>query len=222
MLDGTGLIVHENIHATMREVFTPREFMPIITHPKHKLWNLPAYGYTLVPEDQREAIGRAWQHVVTTYPAAYLRYRLAVMIEVLCIEHFKPPGVIPRRSFAIPEFAYAQKVGDDWSEVQGGLTKAMSVLWRTVPIFVPWLYALIAIVVGIRGRRDRVVLALACSGLLTEASLFVLAPSIDYRYSHWLTIASLLAVVLYRAGAQPWLRAAAKTEQVDASQASAQ
>ncbi|MBC7978788.1 MAG: hypothetical protein H7138_27705, partial [Myxococcales bacterium] len=198
-LAGTGLLVHDDIQAKARALFNPRDFLPIISDEQRRFWDLPAYGTTPVPEATREAIGRAWADVLTSHPGAYLRYRAAVMAEVLSLTHPRPSGVVPRRDFKVPAFAWAQGVPTRTSPAQHRLTSWMSSLWKVAPIFVPWMYVILAITIAIlaiarRGRRD--ILALCASGLAMEASLCVLAMSPDYRYSHWLVVTTCLAIVL--------------------------
>jgi hypothetical protein len=195
---GTGLLVHDDIHARTRAAFNPRNFMPILTDEPHRLWDLPAYGTEPVPEPTRDAIARTWQDIVKSYPGAYVRYRLAVMAEVLCLLHNRPSGVVPRRDFKVVEFAWAQAIPTQVSPVQYRLTHWMSSVWRVAPVFVPWLYVVLALVVGgvaiARGCRD--VIALCASGLAMEATLMLLAVSTDFRYSHWLVVSTCLAIVI--------------------------
>ena len=46
------------------------------------------------------------------------------------------------------------------------------------------------------GRGARVPAALIGSGVVYELSLFPFAPSADVRYSHWLTVATLITLVM--------------------------
>ncbi len=195
LFEGTGLLVHHGIHARIRDLFDPRDFMPIVTDEKRMLWNLPVYGQTPAPEAQREAIGRAWQEIVTTYPGAYVRYRLDVLAEVLSFTRDRPAGVVQRRQLQRPEFAYSQAVPTGWSKLQNHLTYYMSTLWKVLPIFVPWMYVALALLLLPFTRKHRDVFALLASGLVMESSLVVLAPSPDYRYSHWLVICVCISVV---------------------------
>jgi hypothetical protein len=101
----------------------------------------------------------------------------------------------------------------------------MSELWRTLPIFVPWIYLVISLVLLPLTRRHRDVFAVLCSGIIMESSLLPLAQSPDYRYSHWMVICACIAVVVLtarRSRAQPLLRAAAITQHSASSQASTQ
>jgi hypothetical protein len=195
---GTDLLVHDHIHAKARALFNPRDFLPIITDEQHRFWDLPAYGNVVVPEPRRDALARAWKDIVMSHPRAYLRYRLAVMVEVLCLTHSRPSGVVPRRDFKVVEFAWAQSVPTSTSPVQHRLTYWMSSLWKVLPIYVPWMYAVLGLVVAglALAIRSLDVVALCASGLVMEATLLFLAPSPDYRYSHWLVVSVCLAIVI--------------------------
>jgi hypothetical protein len=197
-LAGTGLLYHDHLQQRARVAFNPRNFLPILTSPEHRMWDLPAYGGVDVPPETRAAIARAWSAIVTNHVGAYLSYRLAVMSEVLSLRRFKPIGVVTPRLFALLTFAYAQNIPVRFSPTQRGLTEALRGVWRVVPIFLPWSYAVLAIAVGIAAirRRSMAALALCGSGLAMEASLFVLVGTPDYRYSHWLVVAACTALVI--------------------------
>jgi hypothetical protein len=211
-LAGTGLLVQRDLHAAMRKVYTPHDFYPILADPKLALWSLPINGYTPAPEPQRDAIARAWWAVLTAHPRAYLAHRLAVMAKVL---EARSAEVIARREFQWPEYAKQVGLGTGWSKLQRKLTRFEVWIARTTPVFTPWLYALLALVMLPLARGQRDVLALLLGGLVFESTLVLLAPSSDYRYSHWLVITTCLgAVVLtarrYRAAAAYRLEARKK------------
>ena len=192
---GTDLLVHDHIHQAIRAVYTPRDALPVVS-PGHPLWPLPVYGSTPAPPERIEAVQRAWREVLGRYPVAFVRHRLDVMAEVLSIYRFKAAVVVPRRVFNIPAYAYAQHVPTGWSRLQVWMTNKMSQLWRNVPIFLPWTYLLLALALLWPSRRDRAAFALLASGVVMEGSLLLLAPSPDYRYSHWLVICACVGAVL--------------------------
>jgi hypothetical protein len=195
-LAGTGLLVDHAIHAAIRKVYTPRDFYPILADPKLALWSLPINGYTPAPEPQRDAIARAWWDVITEHPRAYLKHRLAVMAQVL---EARSAEVIVRREFQWPEYAKQVGLGTGWSKLQRKLTRLESWIARTTPVFTPWLYALLALVMLPLARGQRDVFALLLGGLVFESTLVLLAPSSDYRYSHWLVICTCISVIVLTA-----------------------
>ncbi|MDB4963629.1 MAG: hypothetical protein JWP01_3628 [Myxococcales bacterium] len=57
-LAGTDILVHKNIQAKIRAVYSPRDWLPIVVDKRRALWNLPFSGHTPAPKDQRDAIAR--------------------------------------------------------------------------------------------------------------------------------------------------------------------
>jgi hypothetical protein len=74
------------------------------------------------------------------------------------------------------------------------------------PLFRQWLYILVALLMLPLCRHYRDIAALLASGLLVEASLFFVAPSTDYRYSHWTIVCTCVSLVMLSARLVPLLR----------------
>ncbi len=204
-LAGTELVVTHDIHALIREVYTPQTFYPILNDPQRTMWNVPINGYVPAPEAQRDAISRAWLHTIKTYPIAYAKHRLSVFGEALGIGAPRAIGVPVRREFKWPQFAFDNGLSIGVSTVQKKLTRAIQWFGRHTPFFVPWIYALLSLVLLPLALRQRDVLAILLSGLFMELTLLPLVHSNDYRYSHWLVITTTIGVVVlatrrYRAG----------------------
>lgn len=200
LLAGTDLLVHRDIHKTMRALYTPRDFLPITNDAKNALWGLPISGFDPAPERVRDAVARVWWDVITSHVGAYVRHRLAVTGAVLSLGTSRVPGAITRRdAFRWPQYVHDMGQGTGWSKLQGKWTRAMSWIWRNTPIFVPWIYVVLSLVLIPLARRHRDVLALLLSGLVFESTLVLLAPSPDYRYSHWMVIAACIAIVVMTA-----------------------
>lgn len=194
VLAGTDLRVTTAIHARARQLHSPRDFIGII-HDKRGMWRLPLYGRIAAPAAQREAIGRARWQLVTTYPVAYLKHRLSVWGQTIGYSKQLPSAVVSRE---LPhyEVALAAGVPTRSSETQDALTDALDVLATTTPIFRPWIYLVVALVLLGFARRQRDVLALLASGLLLELSLFFTTPAAEHRHSHWFIVTVCVALVL--------------------------
>jgi hypothetical protein len=200
VLAGTDLLVHHDIHKTMRKLYTPKDFLPIINDSKVTLWGLPINGYEPAPKSVRDAVARAWWDVITSHVGAYARHRLAVTGEVLSFGSARVPGAVTKRdAFRWPAYAHEMGQGTGWSKLQDKWTRMMRWLWRNTPIFVPWIYALISVVLIPLAWRHRDVLALLFSGLVFESTLVLLAPSPDYRYSHWMVVTCSTAIIVLTA-----------------------
>jgi hypothetical protein len=194
---GSDHRVHRDLHAHLRKIYTPKTWVPLVSqYEPAAMWNLPFSGTTPAPAAQRDAIERIWKHVLATYPAAYVRHRLAVMTEVLSFTTRRPVGTVPHREFKYPQTTIEAGLSNRASAFQLAMTSAMIALNRYTPIFEPWMYLALALVLLPFTRRHREAFAVLASGLVIEASLLPLAPTPDYRYSHWMVVCTCLAVVL--------------------------
>ncbi|MCW5808338.1 MAG: hypothetical protein KIT31_38670 [Deltaproteobacteria bacterium] len=226
ILDGTGVLVRDGIQARASEVFSPRSFLGVISGER-RMWAMPAYGIVELPAAQRDAIGRAWRAIVADDPGAYVRYRLAVASAVLGLDGKRASGIVIRREDRVETFAYAQHIPLASSPLQDHMSAGLASLAKVAPIFAPWMYALLALVaiaLALATGNCRDVIAYAASGLAVEATLVFLASTTDYRYSHWLVVATALslAILVARRARQPLFLAAASTQHSAASQASTQ
>jgi hypothetical protein len=194
-LAGTELQVHHDIQATMRELYLPSDILPIVNHPTKALWYLPINGIAGPPEEQRDAIARAWKDTVTRWPLAYAKHRFSVLAECLGLGGTTAGGAVPRRDYRWPEYVHQLGMGTGWSKLQRRLERLNRTLIRSTPIFAVWMYLVIALVL-LPIARHRDALAILLSGLGIETTLLVFAPSLDYRYSHWLVICAILAAIL--------------------------
>ncbi len=196
---GSELRVHENIHDRFRSLYDPRIYTKLVAvfEPRAP-WHMPLWGTTPAPAAQRDAIERAWKHFVTTYPLAYVRHRLAVMGYVLFLPYHRmsPSGTIVPREYPWPAVVAQIGLSSKSSTLQHELTSMMRTLHRKTPLFSVWMYAAIALLLLPLTRKHRDMFALLASGLLLEASLLPLAPSPDYRYSHWMVVCAIVAAIV--------------------------
>jgi hypothetical protein len=195
-LAGTELLVDHDIHATMRKLYSPRIFFPILLDPDHKLWSLPITGFEPAPKAQRDAIARAFWHVVATYPWAYTKHRLAATAAVLALDSNKATGAVNKRAPKNLEWSQELGISTTSSWFQQRLTRAYFWISRHTPLFLPWIYAAISILLLPMALRQRDTLAILLSGLIMESSLLFLAHSVDYRYSHWMVISTILGALM--------------------------
>jgi hypothetical protein len=193
---GTNLLIDHDLHKIIRQIYSPRDFLTISSDPAKTLWELPLDGYVPAPQAQRDAIERVWWHTVTTYPWAYAKHRLAVTGEVLDLGSHHALGAVPKREVSLPAYAVELGLATGWSSTQFKLTAAMRWLSRHTPLFVPWVYLLLTLVLLPLAWRQRDVLAILLSGVIMESSLVFLVHSRDYRYSHWMVITTTIGVIL--------------------------
>jgi hypothetical protein len=196
LLRGTDLQIDHDIHATIRAAYTPRDFFPILNDPANTLWSLPINGYEPAPQAQRDAIERAWRETLATYPWQYVQHRLAVMGEVLDLRTTRALGAIAKREYRYPEFAHQLGLSTGWTTTQQKMTRSLQWISRHSPLFVPWVYVVITLLLLSIAWRQRDVLAILLSGLGMEATLLPLVHSRDYRYSHWMVITTLIGCTI--------------------------
>lgn len=152
-----------------------------------------------------------WWRCVREEPQAYLSHRAAVFLQVIGAHggplyapvYFGVPPIPPDREWVEKTFpGEFPQVSPLQQLLRTGLERTTGWL-----VYRPWFWlvanvALLAAVLTRAPRRFDLV-AIGVSGLLGELSLFFIAPSADYRYSHWLVlstwlVAAALAVDLVR------------------------
>jgi hypothetical protein len=207
-LDGTGLVVTEDIQSHAREVYATRNMLTIVFGDL-RMCNLPIIGTVPAPAAQRDAIARAWWRFVTRHPRAYLAHRLDVFLDVIGVT-FKTRSAVPPR--ILRHEHYRTQVGaprhSHW--FQNRWTRALAM----APLFRQWIYAVIALALALVPLflRQRDALALLASGLLAELSLFAIGPTPDYRYSHWMITCTCIAVIMLTGRRAAWARRTADTQ----------
>jgi hypothetical protein len=136
---------------------------------------------------------------VSEHKLAYLRARWATFVMVIGLTR-SPTTTVLRHGEQIHDRLLDAGVGTRAAPLQIALTAALRSIGTTLLIFRPIFYLALALVLVVIARRQRDVLALLLSGLAMESSLFFLAPSIDYRYSHWMVTCACasLAIVVAR------------------------
>lgn len=188
-LDGTGFA---GDRGAIRARYTPAEARPLVSGDDAP-WAFPSDG-TAPPAAQRDALARAARAVAGDHPGAYLAHRLAVMRELLWLGTRHPDAAVLDRE--LPAVALRFGIPTRSSELQDAWTSVLAALAAHTPLFVPWLYLAVALLLLPLARRHRDVLALLASGLAFEASLFVTATGAAYAPSLWPIASTCLAIVL--------------------------
>jgi hypothetical protein len=198
-LDGTELRVTHDIQGAARALYSPRDGQRAIGEDDLAFWHVPFYDP--MPPARREAFTRAWWQLVGAHPLAYVEHRVATMGAVL----ERSNSAVTWRGHGKEAWLRAQLgLRTDWPHAQLAATRALQRFEHAIPVFTPWLYLVVALVLVPFVRRVRDVSALLASGIMYEGSLLVLATSPDYRYSHWMIVATavcVVAVVVQRARA---------------------
>ncbi|MDQ3336687.1 MAG: hypothetical protein M4D80_16080 [Myxococcota bacterium] len=197
LLEGTGFNNPGggSTYERVVKMYRPRNFYYLV-EAKDPIWNVPITGITPAPLAQREAIGRAWKTIVTEHKGAYLQHRWDVFRQCLAwatkLRAFWP---IPKRFYEYPDTARDQGVAVHATMLQHDASAVFTWLSLNTPLFEPFVYFIASLLLLIFARKHRDVLALLLSGIAIELTLFFLASSPDYRYSHWMVLCTLLATI---------------------------
>lgn len=196
LLAGTGLSAERDLHARIVARYRPRNFFYLVEMPG-AVWDVPIRGTVPAPAAQRDAIARAWREIVGAHRGAYLLHRARVFRECLALQgKTRAYWAVPERSYEYPWVAQEQGVSFHASPLQHALTDMFTWLWQHTPLFEPFVYFVLALVLlPVAARRHRDVTALLLSGIAIELTLFFLASSPDYRYSHWMVLCTILAAI---------------------------
>lgn len=182
-LAGTPLVVHDDIARRCRAIYSPDRHA--ITHGDQRIFDAPSAS-------QLEAIAASWKAVIAGHPRAYLRHRLTLFGAVLAVA--RPLDWPVWRKFTVGPQAELVHVATQHSTLQRHWMAVVLLLGATW-LFRPRFYALV--LVGMLPLcRSRLGRAVMLSGLLYELGLFFIAPSIDFRYSHWMIVSTVVGVVL--------------------------
>lgn len=177
----------------------PALFLPTTSQPLC-VNVIDASGFYLT-EPEKASLIQLWKISITGHSLAWLSHRLSVFRHVIGFNHdyLWSPVFMEPNGFS------------GWHEAEIGRNPELnkfqtSVKWVLVYMsntwfFRPWIYLLLdaAIIVLclVRYNAQRAQIGLiAASGLTHETGLFLLAPSPDSRYSHYMIYASLVALLL--------------------------
>jgi hypothetical protein len=217
LLAPTGVLVDHDYHARLRAKYAPAGFYQLISGDG-RLWDLPLTGTTPAPEPTRDAISHAWREILSAHLRAYLTYRVEAFAQALGLSRRQEGAtvILHKVQYAgMMENMHLANSSSSFQEVGEAIA-----MWfaKKTRLFRPHVYALLALVLLGFCRRQRDVAALLLSGLGLELSLFPLVVTPDYRYSHWLTTCTCLALVMLiarRSGNRPGDRAGVQAQPRD-------
>ncbi len=202
--------------AALRDAYFPSTWTPLVFVDKSPLAVTRSAA-------QVDALAAIWWRAVREEPAAYFAHRAAVFREVTGAREgplFAPIYFdVPADS---PDYVSARRVvpiaPGCGSSLQQALRDGLEASAGLV-IYRPWLWLLLNVSLIVAAAflhsRSPGLIALGSSGLLYELALFFIAPSADWRYSHWLVLSTwvVLGAIASRPGANALARATAVGEQ---------
>ncbi len=147
-------------------------------------------------DEQASALAADWRHSIAQHPKAYALHRWAMTRALL---RGKARVYDSFGGFELLKPLHHRASPSDY---EVGMQHVVRLVAKT-PLFMPWLYLALAIAALVLAWRRPIVRAIAASGLVYELSMFVLAPTGDYRYSHWLVSATCIAIVALAVARRP-------------------
>lgn len=166
-----------------------------LTHGDQRMFDL------ITTDEQSGALSAAWRRAISEHPRTYFAHRWLMTRNLLGVAGRWDPVFDSFGDFELLAPLHHRATSSDW---QYGMQQVVRAFART-PLFRPWLYLLLAVVAVILARRERVLRAVIASGLIYEVTLMVLAPSPDFRFSHWL-ICSTCTVLAAMIAVRRWKR----------------
>lgn len=197
--------------AALRSGYYPSTWTPLVFVPDSPL-------AIAVSAEEVDALKSLWKNAIIGAPAAYFAHRASVFRELIGAHAgplFAPVYFgIPTSS---PDYAVVKEAFTEVFEIEPGKAATVQRLLRnglafsaTLVIYRPWFWLglnvlLIGIAAVVSVRRAALV-AVGMSGLLYELAFFFIAPSADYRYSHWLVLSTWVLLAALMAEVLPKLK----------------
>lgn len=173
-----------------------KDFNPTVNVPSFATSTIRFHYEMDVPADDLATLREAWLTLPLREPQAWARHRLRLSAYLFGLRNAE----LADTQVLMPDLVPFQ----DNPPLSMGPSRPREVLvatwhrWVDGPLFMGWLYALLAVGVLLAAawRRRAAPVALSASGLAMVAPLVPLATAADFRYLLWLVVASLLALVL--------------------------
>jgi len=195
LLVPTQIRVDHDFHDALRAKYRPETFTQLIGGDG-RLWDVPIRGIDPAPVEQRDAIGNAWSAIVGGHLGAYIQYRFTCFGHVLGVHNKFWGAIVMIRRNQVPERVAEHGIHTLRLPMQRTGERVMLWLAKKTPIYRPWIYLLLGLILVGFARRHRDILALLASGIVMELSLLALAVTPDYRYSHWMVVCTCVAVAM--------------------------
>lgn len=191
-LGATGLRGELDVHSAIRTHYRPDDPLRLVTGEAAP-W-APGPDGAAPPVKARAALARAARELASAHPGAYLRHRLAVFGELVWTAGFHPELAVP--SPDPPSDALKFGIPVRVSDAQYAMFRVFEVLAERTPLFAPWLYFVVALILLVLSRGHPDVRALIASGLAFQVSQLVTATGPAYGRSHWLIASTCVAAIL--------------------------
>ncbi len=188
LLSGVPLHVDHELQQAIAAAYEPRGSFIYFEHPQ-------PLAEPATPAEFA-AVAVAWRKLIAAYPLAYAKHRATVFqLVVQARARIAVPALTQTFAYiGTPELDHELGLAGEPSLVQRGWfwwVRHCGAIW-----YAPLAYLVISLVLLGFVRGNRVAFAVLGSSLGYELTIFFLAPAADYRYSHYLLLTTLIALVL--------------------------
>lgn len=176
--------------------------------PGKRNWFAYAAWFTWPPnKTERLARKRLWTHMVTTYPSAWFEGRLLLAKDHLGLwdDAVKPWEPVGQDFYGTKDQGEALNITSTLNGFQKWSGDKFRWLANETPLYKPWIYGLASLLLfgWAIWRRNQLVGCIVGSGLAYQFSIFLFANAPDFRFSHWMTICTLMGLALRYAKPAP-------------------
>ncbi len=182
-LAGTPLVAKDEPQKHCRWQYQPTTHWNL-WHGERRIFDPPR------TDAERDAIATAWWAIVTHHPKAYAKHRWAVFDKLLSEPSMQVWGEFVENDYQrtlVMSANHHSELQQRWL----GLERWLS----TTFLFHPGFYLVLALAL-LPLCRDRLAFAMLTSGICHELALLPLAPSNDFRYSHWMIVCTVVGLVI--------------------------
>lgn len=183
-LAGLPIVDRATLVERMKASVDALDWFPVAHGPKRIVDRIDS-------DEESDALTRGWRSAITSHPGAYAFHRWTMIRSLLGMYGKWTPVYDDHGDVDLLAPLHHRATASDW---QYGMQRIVRALEHT-PLFRPYLYLALALVALWLARGVLLLRSLAISGLVLEVSMFVFAPTNDYRYSHWLVTTSCIVLV---------------------------
>jgi hypothetical protein len=181
---GVPIIDHDRLREITRHGKDPADWWAL-AHGDSRVFDL------LADSDEAWALFRDWRHAIAHHPVAWLRHREQIAKRLLGINQPADAIFDSLGDFDLLAPLHHRAIPSLWERAARAIARAFD--W--VGLFNPWLYLVAAIVLLVR-EREPLVKALVAAGIAYELAVALFAGGFEYRFSHWLVLATTASAVM--------------------------
>jgi hypothetical protein len=141
----------------------------------------------ITSDEQASALASAWRRAIAAYPLGYLKHRRVMTWHMLGITGGWDPVFDDFGDVALLAPLHHRAIPSDWQRAWQTIVRGVA----ATPLFRPYLYVVLALALLYFSRKQHVLRLLVASGVVYEVTWFFVAPTAEYRWSHWLITVSV-------------------------------